>query len=402
MRRPIHFIACVAITALDAITLGMLIPFLPFALLHLDATPEIVALLATVYGLAGWVGSPILGMLGDRISKRAIVVASLLISAAAYAAMLANWSIVGILAWQAVAGLMVGREALVRALAIEDVPGDRHARLIGTLTGIGATGAVIGPLVGALPTLLLGEGDHRIIVVGGASLLCLVSGGVAALFLQPRELEARAAVSGDIDAPRSGAPVIRMLGRPLIVQAQVSYGWGVMLATTAIIVHHRFNWSEVETAAMLATVAVGTIVSRLFMMPALIGRVGMVRAAQISIAVAAPSLLATGIASTPACYVATFTLFILFINVVMTIPTLMITQQVPGNLLGTALGWRQAIAAVMTFGVAGIHGLLFAAVSLGAPYVVGALVVICAIPFCRQIHSRSEGLAEANRPRSIS
>jgi DHA1 family tetracycline resistance protein-like MFS transporter len=66
---------------IDFADLGLILPLLPFLTQHLGANPTKVGLVLTIYALAQFIFTPILGSLLDRFGHKPIIVASLLIEA---------------------------------------------------------------------------------------------------------------------------------------------------------------------------------------------------------------------------------------------------------------------------------------------------------------------------------
>jgi MFS family permease len=64
---------------IDFAGFGLILPLLPFWAEHLGANPLEVGFILTLYALAQFMFTPILGSLSDRIGRKPIIVVSLLI-----------------------------------------------------------------------------------------------------------------------------------------------------------------------------------------------------------------------------------------------------------------------------------------------------------------------------------
>src|SRR5258708_12662767 len=68
---------------IDFTGFGLVIPLLPFWAQHLGANAVGVGLILTIYALAQFIFTPILGSLSDRYGRRPVIIASLVIEAIA-------------------------------------------------------------------------------------------------------------------------------------------------------------------------------------------------------------------------------------------------------------------------------------------------------------------------------
>src|SRR5258708_34959122 len=78
-RSPVYLMALTIF--IDFMGFGVVLPLLPFWAERLGAGPVGVGLLLTVYALAQFIFTPVLGTLSDRYGRRPIILASLLIEA---------------------------------------------------------------------------------------------------------------------------------------------------------------------------------------------------------------------------------------------------------------------------------------------------------------------------------
>ncbi|MGA0602793.1 MFS transporter [Caulobacter sp. KR2-114] len=364
------------VVILDAIGFAILIPVLPFVMLRFGAGPAMVTQLVAVYGFAGFFGSPVIGFLSDRIGRLRVVQLTLLASAIAYAGMIISWSLAGVLIFRAITGAFVGREAVLRALVTDDAPAEKHAQILGNLTAAAALGSTLGPLLGSVPAWLLGAGDHHAVLLGTIVLLNVVAFVGASLVFG----RAHAVGATVIDAgPASRADrhhALKKLAKPLVVQVLLSYAWGVVLSTTALLVHTKFGWAEKETGLLLGLAAVAIVAARMFLMPRLNKWLGLSGASAATSIISAIALVGVALARAPWLFLLAYSTLVLALNVANMAPTVMITMAVPRAERGFALGIRQSISAVATFGGASVNGLLFQFVAPSAPGLAAAVAAL--------------------------
>lgn len=386
-----------AVTLGDAVVLGMLLPYLPFVVIDMGGGAEMVALLASCFGVSAWAGSPVLGWLCDRAGRRTVILASLFISAVAYLGMLVFWSIPAIFGFQALAGLMVGRDAAVRALVVSGEAPDRHPRIVGTVTGLGAVGSILGPLLAALVALAVDETMRHGVILGFVIVVHALCGGLGLLALE-KDAPPKARPSGNgAPAWERITPMSDGVRRPLLLQGLVSFAWGVLISTITVLVHVRFSWSEVEMSGIMVVIALATIASRLVVMPRAISAFGLGPTTVGATVVCVPALAITGLPGGVSAFWAGLVAFVMSVNILMTVPTLLITQDVPSRIQGSALGFRQSVSSMMVYGVAGLHGWLFARFGPASPYLLGA-VLLCAFPLL--LADSHGGSASRTKPES--
>ncbi len=78
-RSPVYLMALTIF--IDFAGFGIVLPLLPFWAERLGAGPVGVGLVLTIYALAQFIFTPVLGTLSDRYGRRPIILASLLIEA---------------------------------------------------------------------------------------------------------------------------------------------------------------------------------------------------------------------------------------------------------------------------------------------------------------------------------
>ena len=84
-RSPVYFMALTIF--IDFAGFGIVLPLLPFWAERLGAGAVGVGLILTIYALAQFIFTPLLGTLSDRYGRRPVILASLLIEAFSLAAL---------------------------------------------------------------------------------------------------------------------------------------------------------------------------------------------------------------------------------------------------------------------------------------------------------------------------
>src|SRR5260370_18215201 len=121
---------------IDFAGFGVVLPLLPFWAERLGAGPVGVGLLLTIYALAQFIFTPVLGALSDRYGRRPIIIVSLLIEAlSALAGSLAIFLVPPF-----IGGLGASNISSAQAVVADLTPFDKRAHgtgLIGAATALG-------------------------------------------------------------------------------------------------------------------------------------------------------------------------------------------------------------------------------------------------------------------------
>ncbi len=144
---------------IDFAGFGLVLPLLPFWAERLGAGPVAVGLVLTIYALAQFVFTPVLGTLSDRYGRRPVILASLLIEALSLALSALAGSLAILFVARFIGGLGASNIGSAQAVVADVTPVERRAQgmgLIGAAIGLGfvvgpALGGVLAPLGPAVP-----------------------------------------------------------------------------------------------------------------------------------------------------------------------------------------------------------------------------------------------------------
>jgi multidrug resistance protein len=144
---------------IDFAGFGIVLPLLPFWAERLGAGPVGVGLVLTMYALAQFLFTPVLGTLSDRYGRRLVILASLVIQALAFALSALAGSLPILLAARFIGGLGASNIGSAQAVVSDVTPVEKRAQgmgLIGAAIGLGfvvgpALGGVLAPLGPAVP-----------------------------------------------------------------------------------------------------------------------------------------------------------------------------------------------------------------------------------------------------------
>src|SRR5713101_1963699 len=135
---------------IDFAGFGLILPLLPFWAEHLGANPTEIGLILTIYALAQFILTPILGALSDRYGRKPIIVGSLLIEAFSFSLSGLAGSFVVLLIARFLGGMGASNIGSAQAVVADVTPPEGRARGMGMIGAAIGLGFVVGPAIGGL------------------------------------------------------------------------------------------------------------------------------------------------------------------------------------------------------------------------------------------------------------
>jgi len=133
---------------IDFAGFGIILPLLPFWAERLRAGPVGVGLVLTIYALAQFLFTPVLGTLSDRYGRRPIIFAALLIEALSLALSALAGSLPILLVARFIGGLGASNIGSAQAVVADVTPAEGRARGMGLIGAAIGLGFVVGPALG--------------------------------------------------------------------------------------------------------------------------------------------------------------------------------------------------------------------------------------------------------------
>ena len=133
---------------IDFAGFGIILPLLPFWAERLRAGPVGVGLVLTIYALAQFLFTPVLGILSDRYGRRPIIFAALLIEALSLALSALAGSLPILLVARFIGGLGASNIGSAQAVVADVTPAEGRARGMGLIGAAIGLGFVVGPALG--------------------------------------------------------------------------------------------------------------------------------------------------------------------------------------------------------------------------------------------------------------
>lgn len=135
---------------IDFTGFGLVIPLLPFWAEHLGANPFDVGLILTVYALAQFLFTPILGALSDRYGRKRIIFFSLCVEAISFALTALAGSLPMLLIARVIGGIGASNIGSAQAVVADVTQPEKRAAGMGAIGAAIGMGFVVGPAIGGL------------------------------------------------------------------------------------------------------------------------------------------------------------------------------------------------------------------------------------------------------------
>ena len=356
--------------ALDLVGFGIVAPILGRYAERFGAGGLQVGLMFASFSVAQMVFAPVLGRLSDRIGRKPVIVISLVGTAV-------GSFVTGVAGamWVLFLGRIIdgasGASVSVAQGAVADIaPPERRAALMGMLGAAFGVGFVVGPALGGLAAL---GGPHVPFFVAGA--IAAVN-AVVAWFRLPETKPDHA--YAESHAERGGAlnPALR---RYAVAALMTSLGFSGFEATFSLFGKARFDLTEGSAALVFLYVGVLLVAVQGGAVGPVTKTLGSRRALLAGLVGVTLGLALLGTTTTWVMLFVSLALLSFGQGVASPSMTSLVTEAAPVDKRGEALGYQQSVGA---FGrVAGpvIAGFMFDHVSIGAPYFLGAVLVVCAV-----------------------
>jgi len=377
---------------IDLVGFGIVVPLLPFyGELYAPSHPFVITMLMATYSGCQLLASPLWGRLSDRVGRRPIVLISLVTSVSAYLWLSHASALWMLFATRALQGISAGNISVAQAYIADVTTPEKRAKGMGLLGAAIALGFTLGPAIGGW---LAGPDPMHIVAAApayaaaGFSALALV---VAFFTLkEPLSAELRAAAArqpGRIAQLQSalGRPPLRLL---LILYFLSTFAFAGMETTFAQWALARLDWGPRQVGETFAVVGIVLILIQGGLIGRLAKRFGEARLLLAGAIMSGLGLAGLAEAATPDA--AIIACSILALGQSLTSPAIssLVSRQAGASEQGGMLGINQSIGAFARLVGPMAAGFAFEVRGPGAPYIIGALVMLGAAVLALQVRSR--------------
>jgi len=385
---------------------GIILPLFPFYAERLGASPEIITWTMSGYTLGQFVVTPVWGRVSDALGRRPVLIMTMLGSAVAYVVLAYADELWIVIASRVFGGMMAGNIAAAFAYVTDITSEKQRAAGLGRVSAALGLGFMFGPAFGGL--LAGGDVDTANYVMpalaaAGLSLLAMLG---AMIFL-PESLapEHRKPLFGSrrAKAPSPddgvGRSVVMTLLLMLIAVAFVFYtAMSLMESIFALWANDSFDMGPRSIGWIF--LLLGTM--NVLVQGVLIGKLTE-RFSEKQLAIAAAVLFGVGMAilAEATAYWHILAGIISFgIGTGLFNPTIssMVSKTAAENERGFVMGKYQAASALGRVVGPAVSGVLYAQVSMAAPFGVGALLMVPVVMLIGRFRVPEIGPAHADEP----
>ena len=363
--------------ALDLVGWGIVLPILPIYAERYTGNATVIGLLVASFSLMQLVFAPILGRLSDRYGRKPVIICSLLGTAVGSLLMGVAGSMWLLFAGRIIDGASGSSISVAQAAVVDVAPPDQRARLLGLLSAAFGVGFVAGPALGGLASLL-GEKAPFLIAAAIAGINALVA-------IRRLPETRRFGETDDASRDRSGTEAHRSgtekggLRRLVLLNLVWLSAFSAFEGTFSLLGDHRFGLTEATIAAVFVGIGVLHVgVQTRLVHPAVASR-GEKRALRSGLVSLAAGLALVAVAHSWFLLVPALALVTLGSGLATPTLAAMIAERGGSERRGSTLGVAQSAGALARVVGPIYGGVLFEHVGVGAPYAVGAVVVVLAI-----------------------
>ena len=358
--------------ALDLVGFGIVIPILGRYAERFGASGLEVGLMFATFSLAQMVFAPLLGRLSDRIGRKPVIVVSLVGTAVGSVVTGAAGALWMLFLGRAIDGASGASVAVAQGAIADIAPPEDRARLLGLLGAAFGVGFVVGPALGGLSAL---GGPHVPFYVAGA----LAGGNAIAAYIRLPETRPQQNEPSPEVASTTEIEVPSVLRRLAIVLFLGTLSFAGFEATFSLFGARRFGLTEGSNAMVLLFVGVVMVAVQGALIGPLTKSLGSRRLMRLGLVGVALGLI--GLAFTTTWFALFAMLFLIACGQGLFGPSsgALTAELAPPERRGEILGYQQSASALGRVLGPVLGGALFDARGVGAPYVVSAVLMACAL-----------------------
>lgn len=267
----------IALTVLlDFTAFGLIFPLLPFWAERLGANAFAIGLLMTVHALALCIFTPILGTLSDRLGRRPIIIASLLIEVASLAITALTHTLPLLFLARFIGGIGASSISAAQTVVVDVTPPERRAKGIGMLGAAFGIGMIVGPTLGSILSSL-----KTVLPFWVAMGIVLLNALLVTLFLPETRKKSSAMLKTGVPRrwnmfPASWQRVYRSraIMRLIVINLLFALAFATVTAIFALFTEHHFGWKARQVGYTFTYLGVITIIMQGGLIGWLVKRLG--------------------------------------------------------------------------------------------------------------------------------
>ncbi len=367
---------------IDIAGFGLILPLLPFWAEKLGANPAQVGLILTVYALAQFLFTPVLGALSDRFGRKPIIIVSLLIEALSFALTAMAGSLWLLLLARFIGGMGASNIGTAQAVVADTTTAESRARGMGLIGASIGLGFVIGPAVGGVLA-----GPSAGLPFWVAMVVALVN-AVLALALLPETRKARAAVEtspAGVQRESGLAAWARILRNPAVARLALinfifTLAFTAMEAVYPLFSQKVFGWKALENGYIFTYVGVIIVLMQGGMVAQIVKRIGERATMILGLGLLAVGLFLMPFSTTLGIMLVALALLSAGDGAVSPTSSALLSFAAPEGAQGATLGVAQGIAGLGRVIGPLLAGALFgSSLGIGSPFVLGGVLSVLAL-----------------------
>src|SRR5579859_7477317 len=241
---------------IDFTGFGLVIPLLPFWAEHLGANALGVGLIITVYALAQFIFTPILGALSDRYGRKPVILWSLVIEVISLILTALAGSLPILLAVRFISGLGASNIGSAQAVVSDVTTKQDRARGMGLIGASIGLGFVIGPALGGLLSPL----GPAVPFWVAAAVACI--NALLVLFFLPetRKRGKQSSQRGNLFTGWSVVARYPLVLRLVVINLLFTIAFTIMESVLALFTQKMFGWTASQNGYLFTYVGVIVVV----------------------------------------------------------------------------------------------------------------------------------------------
>src|SRR5258708_177223 len=377
---------------IDFAGFGVVLPLLPFWAERLGAGPVGVGLLLTIYALAQFIFTPVLGALSDRYGRRPIIIVSLLIEALSLALSALAGSLAILLVARFIGGLGASNISSAQAVVADLTPVERRAQGMGLIGAAIGLGFVVGPALGGV-LAPLGAG-----VPFWVAMIVALANALLVLRFLPETHHMRTTTRASTPPNAAPAPAVsfthrgmgvvlsasrRVLRNPgvarlVVINLLFTVAFTAMEAVFPLFTQHSFGWTALQNGYIFTYAGIVIVLMQGGLVGQLVKRWG-----ERSLLITGLAMLAAGLALLS--YSTNLALLLVALGIVSIgdgavtpVVSALLSFASPPTRQGETLGLAQCVSGLGRIIGPLAAGSIFAIGGPGAPFILGSVLVVLA------------------------
>lgn len=365
---------------IDLMGFGIILPLLPFWAEKLGANPIEVGLILTIYAVAQFLFTPVLGSLSDRFGRRPVIIVSLLIEAVSFALSALAGSLLMLLFARFIGGVGASNMSSAQAVVADVTPPEGRARGMGLIGAAIGMGFVVGPAIGGV---LAGQG--QVVPFWAAMGVALINALLVLAFLPETRKRPRTGSGETVQPPLRGvlggwrrAFASPALARLILVNLFFTLAFTAMEAVFPLFTQRVFHWDATQNGYIFTYVGVVIVIMQGGLVGMLVKRFGEQRVLIGGLVMLAIGLLLLPLSQTLAVLLIALAVLSAGDGAVTPSTSALLSFASPAEAQGETLGIAQGAAGLGRVVGPLAAGALFS-LGIGVPFAAGGAIVLLAL-----------------------